>query len=102
VSPVQTYVGSAANFSFVVTEDLQNTTIIHIKDKTGAIVVSARGSLSVSNHPLYKDRVNFTGNTYQKQISFILRNVTLEDAGLYTVVLSDTVKTIGTQMLIVK
>ncbi|KAL3860895.1 hypothetical protein ACJMK2_006991 [Sinanodonta woodiana] len=101
VPTIQTSVGSYANFSFMLTED-PNTSLVNIKDRFGVIVMTAFDTVGVSKDPLYKDRVNFTGNTYQKLISFILRNVTLADAGIYTAVLIVPNRTIGSQMLIVK
>ncbi|KAL3860955.1 hypothetical protein ACJMK2_007049, partial [Sinanodonta woodiana] len=85
----------------MLTED-PNTAFVNIKYRSGVIVMTAIGTVGISKDPLYKDRVNFTGNTYHKLIAFILRNNTLSDAGIYTAVLTIPNRTIGSQMLIVK
>ncbi|KAL3860938.1 hypothetical protein ACJMK2_007033 [Sinanodonta woodiana] len=101
VPPVETCVGTDANFSFTVTEDCKESEVV-IKNKSGRIVMTVHGKKVKSDDSLYKDRVTFTGDMKQMQISFILRNVTLEDAGIYTAVLTNPVKTIGRTKLIVK
>ncbi|KAK3586303.1 hypothetical protein CHS0354_035087, partial [Potamilus streckersoni] len=65
--------------------------------KSGVLIMQVKGTQSrdVAN------RFEFTGNTIENRISFILRNVTLGDAGIYTA--SDSLFLYrGVQILIVK
>ncbi|KAL3860885.1 hypothetical protein ACJMK2_006981 [Sinanodonta woodiana] len=101
VPPVETYVGTDAKFSFMVTEDYKESEIL-IKNESGCVVKIVSGIMHASTNPLYKDRVTLTGNMKPKMISFTLRNVTLEDAGTYSAEISDAKIIIGCQKLIVK
>ncbi|KAL3862858.1 hypothetical protein ACJMK2_008804 [Sinanodonta woodiana] len=101
VPPVETYVGTDAKFSFMVTEDYKESEVL-IKNESGCVVKIVSGIMHASTNPLYKDRVALTGNMKPKMISFTLKNVTPADAGTYSAEISDAKIIIGCQKLIVK
>ncbi|KAL3860898.1 hypothetical protein ACJMK2_006994, partial [Sinanodonta woodiana] len=98
--PVETCVGTDANFSFTVTEDCKESEVV-IKNEYGCVVMTVSGIVCARTDPVYKDRVTFTGNTKQKMISFTLRTVTPADAGTYSAEILDAKIIIGCQKLIV-
>ncbi|KAK3575812.1 hypothetical protein CHS0354_018283 [Potamilus streckersoni] len=77
--PTQTVVGWNASFNMQLDPYPKKDSLITVV-KNGTLIMQVKGTQSrdVAN------RFEFTGNTIENRISFILRNVTLGDAGTYT------------------
>ncbi|KAK3592246.1 hypothetical protein CHS0354_032728 [Potamilus streckersoni] len=95
-SPVQVIVGWNASFRMQLDPYPSNDSLITVW-KDGMIIMRVKGAQSRD----VADRFEFTGNTIENRISFVLRNVTLGDAGIYTATESG-IPPGGEQTLIVK
>ncbi|KAK3594220.1 hypothetical protein CHS0354_036915, partial [Potamilus streckersoni] len=95
-SPVQTFVGWNASFNMQLDPYPKNDSLITVV-KNGTLIMRVKGTQSRD----VADRFEFTGNTIENQISFVLRNVTLVDAGTYNATESG-LSPGGKQILIVK